>query len=149
VNKNKNIVLLFLIFSFFGCYKNHLYVQTENIKEDFLASYHIGSPDYRKKNPPIGQRLIVSWDFPKSLYEKKLSICLTVRFWNNEQIVKIVPLYRIWGTEVFFFKNKEMDKKKKILTYKVDIITKDQEIIETWEHQFWTELIDVDRGENF
>jgi len=141
----KRIFILFILF--LGCYKDNLYVQVENIKKDFLASSHIGTPDYRQKNPPLGQRVIVSFDFPGRLLEKELFIYLTVRFWNNKEIFKKRKIKKSWGTEVFYFPNKENDKKKKILTYLVQIVTKDGKIVKKWEHQFWTTLIDVDIDE--
>ncbi|KPK32990.1 MAG: hypothetical protein AMS24_02545 [Chlamydiae bacterium SM23_39] len=136
----KRIFILF--FLFLGCYKDSLYVQIENIRKDFLASHHVGTPDHRKKHPPIGQRVIVSFDFSSSLLKKEPFICLTVRFWDNREIVKKREIKRRWGTEVFYFPNKE---KNKILTYLVQIIDKEGKIIKKWEHQFWTDLIDIDK----
>lgn len=138
----------FFFVSFFfllGCYKNHLYVQVENMGEDFLASYHVHTPDYRSKKPPIGQRIIVSWDFPNNLFQRNPSIRLTVRLWNNSQSIRIYKVHRRWGTRDFYFKNKKKDKKRRILTYKVDVVAENGEILETWKHQFWTELIDIDK----
>ena len=136
-------VLFFLVF-FSSCYKNHLYVQIENISDDYLASTQVDTPDYRQKDPPYGQRIIVSWDFPKYLYNEELYILVTARFWNNIQEEKKYKLHRNWGTKTFYFPNKSREKQHKILTYKIDIYNKYGEKIETWKHQFWTKIIDVD-----
>jgi len=119
----------------------------ENIGEDYLASTHIKTPDYRQENPPRGQRINVSWDFPFNLYEKNLFLCLTARLWNNTQEKRKYHLQKRWGTTTFFFENKTKEKGNKILTYKLEVITDYGKIIETWEHQFWTELIDVDEDD--
>lgn len=112
-------------------------MQQEWVDRNFLASTHVGTPDPRQCNPPEGQRLLLAWDFPKSLYSCGLSLALTVRFWDEEQIVQTLPLLRRRGTRALFFQG------KKILTYRVDVITANGEILESWLHQFWTELIDV------
>lgn len=35
---------------------------------------------------------------------------------------------------------------KRILTYRIQVVDFEDEIVETWEHHFWTQLIDVDRS---
>jgi len=138
-------LLGFLLFS--SCTKNHLYVQMENVDAGDLASSHVQTPDYRQEDPPIGQKIIVSWSFPYGLYSKKLSLLLTVRYWNNTQDVKIVPLQRSWGTQTFFFANPKRDKDHKILTYRFQVISQKGELIEEWKQQLWTRLIDIDNEE--
>lgn len=128
-------ILFLLVFA--GCYKNHLYVQQEWVDRNFLASTHVGTPDPRQECPPEGQRLLVSWKFPRNLGELKLVI--TVRFWDNSEEVICHPIDRSWGYAAFFFS------KCKILTYRVQVVDLCDAIVETWEHHFWTELIDIDR----
>jgi hypothetical protein len=142
------ILLLMVFFLLTGCYKNHLHVQIENISTDFLASTHVGTPDHRQKNPPFGQRIILSWDFPRIVYKKDLKVVLTARFWNNTQEIREHRLTARKGRKIFFFSNKERSKQNKILTYRIQIIAKDGTIIETWKHQFWTEVIDVDNDDD-
>jgi hypothetical protein len=142
------------IFSFFlltglvflsSCYKNHLYVRLEKVDASDLASSHVQTPDYRQKKPPTGQRIIVSWDFPFDLFEKKLSLFLTVRFWDNTQKLEIFSLEKSRGTKSFFFSNPGFQRPGKILTYKIQIVTPQGEMVENWEHQLWTYLIDIDK----
>lgn len=147
---NFSIVPIFFLLGFLffsSCTKHHLYVQMENVDANDLASSHVQTPDYRQKDPPIGQRIIVSWSFPYGLYSKKLSLFLTVRFWDNTQDVKIVPLQRSLGTETFFFANSKRLKDKKILTYRFQVVSQKGELIEEWKQQFWTQLIDIDSEE--
>ena len=121
-----------------------MYVQQEKVDKDFLASTHVGSPDFRLINPPKGIRIITSWDFPNSMYKKQLSAYLTVRFWNNEEKVMIFPLQSKRGDKAIYFANLNNELNKKVLTYKVEIKNEHGIIIETWKHHFWKELIDVD-----
>lgn len=130
-----------LIFPFLqGCYKDHLYVQQEWVDRNFLASTHVGTPDPRQEDPPQGQRLLVSWKFPRNLLDQQLSLLLRVRFWDNQEEFLCRPIHKSWGSAAFFFP------KTKLLTYKIDVVNREGACIETWEHQFWTELIDIDRS---
>lgn len=127
-----------------GCYKNHLYVQQEWVDRSFLASSHLNTPDPRQKEPPFfeggGQRLLIGWDFPKSLFEQQLTLEVTVRFWDQSEQLFLLPLTYKRGAEALpFFKKGG----PKILTYRVRVLNKEKEVLETWEHQFWTEKIEV------
>ena len=112
-------------------------MQQEWIDRDSLASSHIGTPDPRQADPPEGQRLLIAWDFPRSSYQKNLTLSATVRFWDDEQEMLFYPIDRKRGYTAFFFP------KEKILTYRVDVRTKEGELIESWKHHFWTELINI------
>ena len=124
-------------FLFSGCYRHHLYVQQEYVDRTFLASSHVNTPDPRQAEPPEGQRLLIGWDFPRSIFKKELSIVADVRFWDDTEQKKVEPIQRKRGSHAFYFP------KKKILTYRVQVISKDQEIIEIWKHHFWTERIEI------
>ncbi len=130
------ICFLSLLFSS-GCYRHHLYVQQEWVDRNSLASSHVNTPDPRQCDPPEGQRLLVAWQFPKSYFCRDLTIVATVRFWDDTQLVEKIPVIRKRSYKALFYSN------QKILTYRVEVVTKEGEILETWQHQFWTELIDV------
>ncbi len=134
----RNCKLAIFAFLLSGCYRHHLYVQQEIVNRSFLASSHVNTPDPRQSDPPDGQRLLVAWDFPRSLFQKELSLAITVRFWDDTQQEITEPLSRKRGYQAYSFP------KKKILTYRVQVVTKEDEIIETWKHHFWTEQIDVE-----
>jgi hypothetical protein len=123
-----------------GCYKNHLYVQQEWIDVDFLASHKVGTPDPKQEHPPQGQRLIVAWDFPKSLFLRNLTVIATIRLWDHTELDFSLPVERKRDT-VAFFVPEDWAKGEKILTYRVQIVAADGEIVETWTHHFWTEPV--------
>jgi hypothetical protein len=125
-----------------SCHKNHLYVQNEWIDKKYLASSHVGTPDPRNKSFVSGNKLIISWAFPKNLYKKNLSLLLTMRFFGNTQDVITHLISKKKSYTTFFF-----PKNKKILTYQIQIVAEDGQIIEVWKHQLWTELIDIDKQE--
>ncbi|MES2273026.1 MAG: hypothetical protein V4487_02405 [Chlamydiota bacterium] len=129
-----------------GCYKNHLYVQQEWIDRKFLASSHVNTPDPRQEHPRLGQRLLVSWDFPRSLFQEQLSLQITVRLWDNTQELICHPIERKRDVAAFFFSNPGEEMDSRILTYRVQVVSKDGNVLETWNHHFWTEWIDIDRS---
>ena len=128
-----------IFFLFFSCANNHLWVHLENIDKNYLASSHVNTLDYRQDDFESGQRIIISWFFPSNLYDKDLYLYLTTRFWDETQELKICAINSRTGNCFFHFSN------KKILTYKVDVVTKEGNVLETWQHQLWVDLIDVDK----
>lgn len=113
---------------------SHLYVQQETIDQRYLASNHVDTPDPMRAHPPIGQKLLIAWDFPGSLYDQCLNAYATVRLWNNEEKIYKIEIDQKRGTASLFFP-------ERILTYRVLVCNQTGELIEAWEHQFWTELI--------
>jgi hypothetical protein len=128
-----------------GCYKNHLYVQQEWVDASFLASSHVGTPDPRQEHPPHGQRLLIAWDFPRSLFDEKLTLEITVRLWNNTQEVLLHPVERKRGYEALYFPNADPCDDRRILTYRIQVLNAEGTVLETWKHHFWTELIEINR----
>jgi hypothetical protein len=120
-----------------------LYVQQEAIDRDFLASTKVGTPDPRQVDPPEGQRILIGWDYPKSVFSEGLTLVLTARLWDSTQKVLFKPIERKRDVAAFFFPSDE--KEKKILTYRIQVINGEGKILETWKHHFWTELIEIDR----
>lgn len=137
--------LLMLLLS--SCYKDNLYVQQEWVDKSYLASSYVKTPDPRDKKPQIGQKIIISWDFPLSEYKKDLTIVLFVRFWNQTQKELTYKIERKRGYTDFFFENINREQNKKILTYRLDVVDKNNEIIRTWKHQLWTKQINIDNEE--
>jgi len=114
----------------------------------YLASTHVNTPDPRQKNPPKGQMLSIAWDFPLSLYRENLTLILTVRFWDNKQDVFVYKIPRKRGYVTYKFQDEAGDNFKKILTYKVDIFNEDGSLVDQWKHQFYKELIEINKDED-
>jgi len=130
-----------------GCYRGHLYVQQEGVDREFLASSKVGTPDPRQADPPEGQRLLVAWDFPRSLFGDGLQMDVTVRLWDDTQQTIRHDMGRKRDVKAFYFPSHEKD--KRILTYRVEVLTREGKVLETWKHHFWTELIEIDGKASF
>lgn len=129
-----------------GCSQSHyLSVQTQYFTRESLASYYAETPDPLLLNPPVGQRLLISWSIPQYLGFEDLHLNLRIRFRNNKEVELNVPLKKTCGSYMYVLANDDYFETKGILTYKVDLIG-DGEIIEEWKHQLWHELIHI--GEN-
>lgn len=121
-------------------------MQQEWVDREWLASSHVPTPDPRQENPPHGQRLLIAWDFPKSLFQQGLTLHVTVRLWDNTQTIYTHPVERKRSFTSFFFPQNKPDTDRRILTYRVQVIDGEGKVMETWNHQFWTELIQVGPG---
>lgn len=130
-----------------SCYKNYLYVHHEKMDSSFLASTHVGTPDPRLKHPPEGQRICISWDFPLSIYRENLTMISTIRFWDNKQDVLVYKIPRKRGYISYKFQDDSLNKNKRILTYKIEIFNEDGDLVDQWKHQFWKELIKINKEE--
>lgn len=141
----QSLSALFFLACAAGCYKNHLYVQQQKIDQSFLASSHVGTPDPRQKSPPVGQKLLVAWSFPWSLFSQELTAVTTVRLWDQTEVSYRHTLERKRDSVSYFFPNPEGEEGKKILTYRVQVVPLQGDWEEVWEHHFWTPAIAVDR----
>lgn len=141
--------LFLLLLALTSCYKSGLYVQQEKIDVSYLASSYVNTPDPRAHRPFKGERLLVAWDFPLTIFRQKLSLFVTVRFFDQRQKVFFLPLKGKRGVESFYFPNLNNEKKYQILTYKVSVLNATGEEVSVWKHHFWTNLIDIDQEDSF
>lgn len=102
-----------------------------------LASYHVDTPDPCLNDPPLGQRILISWNVPPY---PDLKLKLTLRFKNREEQVVCLKLNKNRGTYSYTLINEAYFACCGIQTYKVDLYSGDQ-LIECWRHQLWAELI--------
>ncbi len=137
------ISLFFICLNLASCTQHYFYVQQEKIDRNFLASSHIGTPDPRQENPTTGQRLLIRWNFPSEIFAKNLSLVTTVRFWDDQEVVLTEPIQRRTAFTTLFFASSPLEKEKRILTYRVQAISSQGEVVGWWEHPLWTPLISL------
>lgn len=71
--------------------------------------------------------------------DEGLNLVVTARFWNNTEKVFVQRIRSTHGNQALNFFD------ERLLTYQVQVTNDSGEVLETWEHHFWTKLIDVDR----
>ena len=116
-------------------------MQQECLDASFLASSRIGTPDPRQENPPCGQRLLIAWCFPEDLFLQHLTLQVRVRLWDNSEVLEKLVVTTKQSHKALFFPSTGQD--RRILTYRIDVTTEEGEVIETWKHPLWTDLIQI------
>lgn len=119
-------------------------MQQEWLNASYLASHFVSSPDYREK--PTGEKIIVAWDFPYNLFEKGLHLVTTVRLYDLTEKQFTYTLPRKRDTKSYFFPNPDNKQENQVLTYRVDVYDKNEQLIESWEHHLWTEKITIEQS---
>jgi len=139
--------LVIVIALLVSCNRETLVLQSQYIYPDHLASVHAGTPDPRKENPDIGQRLIIRWAFTREVFRElkdgELTLVVSARFGVGDDDVKEYPIEKNRGLVIYSLLNDQYFQKGGIVTYKAEILH-NGEVVEWWHHQVWTEIIDVE-----
>jgi len=139
----KKIAFLLFWVNFTSCYKDHLYVRQEWVDKSSLASTHVDTPDVKQRSFIDSQQLVVSWNFPQSLFEKELLLSVKIRFWDDTQQEIRRPILKRSGFFNFIFPQNSSEKDQRILTYSVQVLKENGTTVACWNHQLWTNLISL------
>lgn len=135
--------LLFCSLLLTSCTFHRLQVQTQYLSHEDLASYHVQTPDPHIECPLIGQRLLIQWGLPACyLAYEDLKLTLKVRLRNRHEHVRSLVLKETKGTYLYRVINNVYRSSGGIATYKVEI-TGGGQVLETWKHPLWVDLIHV------
>jgi len=133
--------LIFLTLSLCSCCRSYVSLQEQWVDKEYLASSYVNTPDPEANCPPCGKNILIEWNFPISVFRQDLHIILTARLWDNTTYVYKHLVSKKQGYVAKYFSFKDPD--KKLLTYKVEVINKDDVLIENIENQFWVEKVDA------
>lgn len=135
------LVIFALLLLLTSCTQPLLHIRTDYLSRKNLASYRVGTPDPLLNDPPVGQRLIISWFLPPS-YSKFESLWLyaTIRFFNGEEISLEFPIDKMIDTYVYSILDENYFETRGIMTYKVDLVA-DGVVLKDFRHQLWAERI--------
>lgn len=123
-----------------GCNRNHLFIHTDFVGYDSLASFHVGTPDPELACPDYGQQLHIAWFFPCDFPFENLVIRAKIRFKNLKETEWILPIEKPRDRASYILLNEAYDETGGILSYKIDLFD-GTSILEEYEHALWTELI--------
>lgn len=138
------LIFLFLICVFCsGCQANFVTVVQEKMHRSLLASSFVDSPDPLQSNPPHGKKLYISWNMNRecNLEECRLRISMIFRNRDIKTVELAIPRNR--GTIVYSLLDQEYYETQGLLTYKVEILTKKEEILALWTHQMWVNIVEL------
>lgn len=131
-----------------SCHPRILTVQTEYLSHENLASFHVGTPDPRLKNPTLGQKLIVNWSIPHWSELTPYELSIKIRFKNGTSAEETIPVCRASGTYVYALLNEDYFSRGGFKTY-VASITFDGVIIDEWRHQLWATVIEIPENDGY
>jgi hypothetical protein len=129
-----------------ACNRPVLSARSEYFDNSDLASAQVNTPDPRQDGPTYGQRVHISWSVPKEYFDGKNepSLLLSLQYKNFETNEVVVPLEKASGHYVYTLRDEEYDNTQGILTYKVNIVSGEQVVLNEWRHQIWADRIKVD-----
>lgn len=124
-----------------SCTLYRLNVQTQYLSHEYLASYHVGTPDPHLYDPIIGQRLLIEWSLcAEEFRDQEIFLFIKIRFRNHgEQEIKF-PISSKRGTYLYHLANQAYFKSGGILTYYVEIRSSSC-VLASWKHPLWADLI--------
>ncbi|MBA3956906.1 MAG: hypothetical protein H0X51_00720 [Parachlamydiaceae bacterium] len=141
--KSLYLLSFLLLLTSCGSLSSPLTVQTDFLRRQRLASFHVRTPDPLLVNPLVGQRVLIQWNLPPEWLEHEdLHLEFTIRFGNRTQLLKKVRVDCAKGLYVYVLADDEFCQKEGIVSYKVDLVHDDC-ILVAWRHQLWVELIDI------
>lgn len=126
-------IILLLLFT--GCQKYYVEVYKERVSRETLASTFAESPDPRQKNPPHGEKLLVTWRLPKEAVKNPLILVLQVVREDFSEVTEVYPVDKRRGLITYGLEE------KKILTYRASIQTLSGDVVEEWTQALWFSVI--------
>lgn len=125
-----------------SCQTSILTVQTEYLSHENLASFQVGTPDPRLRNPPLGQKLIVNWSIPLWDPMTNYELLVKVRFKNGVTGSETISIDRSKGSYVYTLINEDYFATGGLKTY-LAVILYDGKVMEEWRHQLWANVIEI------
>jgi len=118
-----------------------LSVYNQPINKKYYASTHAETPDPRMERGEVGQRLIISWELPYKVFHKhEWAVKLQVQFGDRTEEDMTKELTEFEGNWILKWAGRPYIDKRGIVSYKA-ILVRDGEIVDTFQHQLWCELI--------
>lgn len=135
-------ICIFLLLT--GCGAQHLSVSKVQINKRTLASTFTRAPDPLQAHPPTGDRLYISWILPYGVDPKDVDLKLSV-VWRDlhEENITYQP-YRRMGMMSYNLVGQSFKKSGGIFTYKVDMVTKEGKILDTFKQRMWVNVFTED-----
>lgn len=140
----KVLLACFFLCSLSGCKRYYLEVSQQIVNQAILASTHVGSPDPRQCPPPLGRRLIISWQVPKEIFDQHPHIDLNVMFWNYTEERTSFTMEANRGYVLYTLIGSEFLEKGGILSYKAQLVTESGQVYRSWKQQLWVDLIKIE-----
>ena len=137
----KTTALLLLLASLAGCRRDPLWMQSESISLDRLASFHAETADPCKHCPDIGQMLVTRWCLPLNTCMEGYFLFFVIRFASQEEQVLCVPIHELRGCHTYRLLNEDYTRFCGLQSFQAQLVC-DGCVVAYWQHQLWTDLIE-------
>lgn len=138
-----SLCLLSLLFFLTSCQKHYVSVLQESVGKKNLASFFTKTPDFRLKEPPSGEKLLIEWNLKEEVMKKEL-VCRLSLFYKNYTVETLYyPVLKKRGVISYFLLGEKFLLTKGLLTYKAEIVTKEGDLVQKFEQQLFTKLITI------
>lgn len=118
-----------------------LAVYNQPINKKYYSSVYAETPDPKVERGEVGQRLIVSWDLPyKQFHKHQWQVRLVVQFGDRTEETFSKEITNFEGDWILKWSGRPFIDKRGIVSYKAELL-EDGQVIDTFQHQLWCELI--------
>lgn len=94
-------------------------------------------------NPPRGKKLYISWNMNRECNLEECRLRISMIFRNRDVKTVEIAIPRKRGTIVYSLLDQEYYETRGLLTYKVEMLTKKEEILALWTHQMWVNIVQL------
>lgn len=140
MQKLRSYLPLILLSLLTGCASERITAHLDYVNRAYLASAHVDTPDPLRNNPPLGQRILITWNLAKKDFDATYSIKLTTRTCNREEKTICIKLAKNRGMYIYKLLNNCYFESGGIRAYKIELYHGSR-LIDCWKHQLWAELI--------
>ncbi len=128
---------------FTSCSTEKIYVDSNYITLESLASYHVGTPDPLQWAPPQGQEVTVHWKlYPEFYSYENVELVFKLLFKNFAKDEVRIAVTKPLANYTYSLLDEDYFAAGGILAYKAEFYG-DGQLIGEWVHQLWTELIEL------
>ena len=121
-----------------------LSVKKEWIDKHSLASVYVGSPDPRKENPPIGEKLLIKWNISEKEMRENPTLVVKILYKDLSQDILLHPVSKRCGFFTHSLSGKKYREKEGYLTYKAEIQGEGGVVFKEWKQHLWIERLTID-----
>ncbi len=130
-----------------ACSSSHmLTVQTRSLDSGFYASAQAGTPTRVDAASVRGEQLLVEWSIPAQDWKAHnggFEIQLRLRYGDKTEELKTITLESRSGHKTYTLLNGEYYAKKGYETYLGELVATDGEVVDSWQHQVWTDYLRI------
>lgn len=138
-----------LCFLLSGCFASYINVRKVPIDKTSLASTYAETPDPQSLDPPMGEKLFVSWRVPFGHNPDEMKIKLQVIYRDLSEEEFVYPVHSRIGIVGFDVLGDKFRKTNGFFSYRAMLIDKDGKAIDLFKQRMWTNIITLasDKGE--